>query len=103
MVRYLFNSAGEWIAFLDEGHLYDPKGEVIGWIAEDGETLVDVEGRYYGTLYSGDRLYRKLFAPDTVDSSPGYPGTHPRPLPPAPASAVKPPIEAEDIRELLPA
>ena len=103
MVRHLFNSAGEWIAFLDDGHLYEPHGEVIGWLAEDHENLVNMEGRYYGTLYPDHRLYRKLFAPDIVDGSPGYPGTHPRPLPPAPASAVTPPLEAEDIRELLPA
>lgn len=103
MVQYFYNSSGEWIAFRDGPFVFDTKGEFLGYMAEGGVEVADIENRYFASIYYDDRLYRKLFAPQMDARYPGYPGPHPPPDFPGFAEGAPIPIEADDIPELTPA
>jgi hypothetical protein len=103
MVKYLYNSSGEWIAFRDAQYIYDPEGEFLGFMADGDEDIVDIESRYFGSIFFGDRLYRKVFPPELQARYPGYPGRHTRPQFPGFADPVPVPVEADEIAELRPA
>ena len=97
-VQYLFDSAGEWIAFRKGKHLFARMGEWLGWFPWNDEEAVDPSGEYLGTIYLGDRLYR--FSnheyrgyPGRLEN-PGYPGY---PGAPDRAEASAPPAAAYDI------
>lgn len=100
MVQYLYNSRGEWIAFEEDGNVFDPQGRFIGWMAEDGENVLDIENRYFATIYPDHRLYRKLFAPATEATFTNFPGPQALPNFPALPGPVQLPIEADDVPEL---
>lgn len=100
MVQYLYNSRGDWIAFRDDAYVFDPLGRFLGWMAEDGENVLDVEDRYFATIYPENRLYRKLFAPSTESRHPQFPVMPTLPNFPALPGPVQIPIEADDVPEL---
>lgn len=55
-VRYIFNTSGNFVAFVQGSHLFDTKSKWIGFI-EDGDDVYSAEdGSYMGTLSSDDRL-----------------------------------------------
>ncbi len=100
MVQYLFNSRGDWVAFRDGRYVYDPNGFFLGSMAEDGENVADIEGRYFGTIYPEGRLYRKLFAPEIDAGFLGFPDLPVLPNYPSPPGETFLPVEADDIPEL---
>ena len=54
--RYIFNTSGSYVAFVQGGHLFDTASKWIGFI-EDGDDVYSAEdGSYMGTLSSDDRL-----------------------------------------------
>lgn len=61
-VKYLFDSKGEWIAFIMGEYVYDYDSDCIGWIPYDNNDVVDLDGDYLGTIF-GDRLYNILNKP----------------------------------------
>jgi hypothetical protein len=71
-VQYLFNSLGQWIAFRKDKYVFNTEGEWIGWLPWQREDVVDVNGNYLGTIYPGNRFYRKSF--QIFNGYPGYPG-----------------------------
>src|SRR5690242_11130965 len=71
-VQHLFDSGGKWIAFRHGQNVFDAHGKWIGWLPWDDEDVVDTRGRYLGSIFPGDRLYRKSFQP--YRGYPGYPG-----------------------------
>ena len=71
--QYLYNSRGEWIAFRRDDYIFDIDGKWIGWVPDKDNDVVDVEGKYLGTIV-GDRFYK--FLDRDVTEYPGYPG-HP--------------------------
>lgn len=87
-VKHYYSSSGEWIAFRrseTDRYLFDRKGNWIGWFPWDDKDIVDIEGKYLGTVLYGERIYRKKEpAPDrreagfVMDPGPakyvGYPG-----------------------------
>lgn len=99
-VRYLFDSAGDWIAFQEGDLVFDRSGAFLGWTPWTGEAANDVvtgPGEYLGTIVPESprrgRLYTLLrrryhgYPGHPVSlRSPGYPG-HPGSLPPAPLPA----------------
>ena len=99
-MQYLFNSRGDWVAFRDGNYVYDPLAFFLGWMAEDGENIADIEGRYFGTIYPDNRLYRKLFAPEMDARFPGSPATPTLPNYPNSPGETFLPVEADDIAEL---
>lgn len=70
--EYLFNSGGEWICFKSGKYLYDKAGKWIGWLPWDNNEVVTKEGKYLGTIYNGNRIYR--FSNKPYMGYPGYPG-----------------------------
>jgi hypothetical protein len=75
MTAYLYDSAGQWIAFrTDTGgrYLFDTTGAWIGWFPWDDENdAVTPDGEYLGTVVQNRLLWRT--AP-TYRGTPGYPG-----------------------------
>src|SRR5687767_6994830 len=99
--QYLYNSAGEWIAFREGRYVFSPNGQWIGWMPWDDCHVVTIQGQYLGTIVESDRLYRYVTRPDIASapypgspSSPGFPGypgrQHPAPLPPEAQDVVLP-------------
>jgi hypothetical protein len=101
MVQHLFNSYGEWIAFRDEDFVYEPSGAFLGFIGEDGESVLDNGGRYYATLFD-NRLYRQLFPAISLPRHFSQPNHHQPPDPPPSPGFGEIPPGAEDVRELVP-
>lgn len=64
-IKYLFNSKGDWIAFVVDWYVYDSDGMWIGWLPWQDDQVVDIKGRYLGTIY-GDRLYERILKPKRV-------------------------------------
>jgi hypothetical protein len=77
-VQHLFNSSGNWIAFRRGKYIFDRSGNWIGWLPWDDGYIVDKNGNYFGTIFSGNRLYRYMNAPyrgyPGYSGYPGYPG-----------------------------
>ncbi|MEZ0167581.1 hypothetical protein [Microvirga sp. TS319] len=81
-VQNFFDSSGQWVAFRlhrNDRYLFNTKGKWIGWFPwKDGE-VVDIHGRYLGTVLDTDRLYRKKSSPPSGRKAgfvlpPGDPG-----------------------------
>lgn len=71
-VQHLFSSAGRWIAFRQGKYVFDTDGRWIGWVPWGDGEVVDIEGRYVGTIFPNDRFYRNLYRRSR--GYPGYPG-----------------------------
>jgi hypothetical protein len=75
MTVYLYDTAGQWIAFRSETngrYLFDPSGNWIGWFPRlDDDDAVSPDGEYLGTVI-GDRLLRRTLP--IHYEYPGYPG-----------------------------
>lgn len=56
-VRYIFNTSGQYVAFITDGNLFTPDGEWIGVIA-NGNEVYNTEGLYIGLLLDDDRVVR---------------------------------------------
>jgi hypothetical protein len=80
---HLYDSRGDWIAFKIGVYVFDIKERWIGWLPWDDDEVVDLEGRYMGSIVHGDRLYR--LAEHSAKGYPGFPGYPAFPsLPPLP-------------------
>ncbi|MBC7630104.1 4-fold beta flower protein [Aeromicrobium sp.] len=61
MSSYLFDMSGEVIAFRRswaDPHVFDARGDWIGWFPWDDNNAVDPDGHYLGTVVD-DRLVRR--------------------------------------------
>lgn len=55
-VRYIFNTSGNYVAFVQANHLFDTSSKWLGFI-EDGDDVYSAkDGSYMGTLSTDDRL-----------------------------------------------
>ena len=55
-VRYIFNTSGNYVAFVQGNHLFDTNSNWLGFI-EDGDDVYSAkDGSYLGTLSADDRL-----------------------------------------------
>lgn len=87
----LYSTAGDWAGLFENGHLFNPLGEWIGWVT-DGNQVYSVTGEYVGWLSKDFRILRKR----TYDEPP--PRRKPPPAPPrprVPATVPLPPLMAE--------
>ena len=74
-VQYLFDSSGNWIAFRSGDYVYTPEGDWVGWLPWKDNDVVDTQGRYLGTIFYENRLYRIAGKPFRgYPGFPGYPG-----------------------------
>jgi hypothetical protein len=85
-VRYIFNTSGQYVAFITGGNLFTPDGEWIGVIA-NGNEVYNTNGLYIGLVLDDDRIIR-----DKRDTTPKW---VPRPRCPR-----RPPIPMEPLRRL---
>lgn len=100
-IQYLYSSSGRWIAFRQDKYVFDTTGKWVGWLPWNDGHVVDIDGRYLGTIYPGNRLYRALA--QRKRGYPGYPGFPGRPgYPGYPGFAGRStlPPTAVDIQEL---
>ena len=91
-VRHLFDSSGRWIAFQKGRYVFDTDGNWIGWLPWNDVDVVESNGSYLGTIFSGRRFYRRTNMP--YRGYPGYPGY------PGFAGYSPPPPFTEDVRKL---
>jgi hypothetical protein len=58
-VKYIYSTAGDWVALLDddEKYLYDTRGECIAWL--DGKEVYTLDGMYAGMLSQDGRIVRE--------------------------------------------
>ena len=59
MMKYIYSTAGDWVALLDEGVrcLYDTTGDWIGWL--DGKEVYTRDGVYAGFVSRDVRVLRE--------------------------------------------
>lgn len=55
--NFVWNTYGDWVATLKDGHLWDPSGLWIGWL-EDGE-VYKADGEWLGRMSKDFRIIRK--------------------------------------------
>lgn len=55
-MEYLFDSKGNHIANLVNGHLHAPSGQNIGHFLSNEKILIDMQGKYLGEIVQGNRL-----------------------------------------------
>jgi hypothetical protein len=54
-VRYLFNTPGEYVAFVENGYIFNPNGEWLG-VVTNGNEVYNTNGLYIGLLLDDDRI-----------------------------------------------
>ncbi len=56
--RFIWNTDGDWVATLVDGHLWDMGGFWVGWV-EPGGHVYTTDGEWIGTLSKDSRILRK--------------------------------------------
>jgi hypothetical protein len=59
--QYIWDSYGDWVATLLDGHIWDLRGIWIGWVEENGDVYKS-DGEWIGTLSKDSRILRKRTA-----------------------------------------
>ncbi len=59
--RYIWNTAGDWVATLVGEYLWDLSGNWVGWIEANGD-VYRADGEWIGTLSKDSRILRKRTA-----------------------------------------
>jgi hypothetical protein len=94
----IYNTVGDWEAFMLFPYLYNVIGEWVGW-ATTSRQVYDVEGYYVGWLTDEPRILRKRTydRPPARRSPPPSPSERARP----PATVPLPPMMAELTFEVM--
>jgi hypothetical protein len=83
MAQYpIFTTRGDWAAMLVDVHLYNPRGDWVGYINKNGQVF-SVMGKYVGWLSKDFRILRKKVQDQTIPACPP---------PPRPALKVRMPV-----------
>jgi hypothetical protein len=84
---FIWNTYGDWVATLIEGHLYDLRGTWVGWV-EENKDVYKGDGEWLGKLSDDRRILRKRTAsrrplrediPDQPEEKPDLPVRAPLP------------------------
>ena len=59
-VRYIFNTSGDYVAFVQNENLFAPNTEWIGFI-KNGNEVYYPDGQFLGYILSDDRIVRKKY------------------------------------------
>ena len=99
-VRYIFNSDGTYVAFLQEENLFSPDTKWLGFV-RNGTDAYKRDGSYMGQLLNDDRIARKKTGTASFPVSPPLPPFTPyRPFAPFPRLRMSPlPWGWEDVFE----
>ena len=71
-IQFLFDSAGNWIAFRKDKFIYDTFGHFFAWLPWQDNDVVTTNGEYFGTIFPKNRIYKLINHP--YRGYPGYPG-----------------------------
>ncbi len=55
--EFIWNTYGDWVATLKDGHLWDPAGLWLGWV--EGVDVYKADGEWIGVLSKDFRIIRK--------------------------------------------
>ncbi len=92
---YLYNTAGDWFGTVVGRYVFDPRGDCIGFIEEEGKVraIYTFDGEFVGALSKDGRILRKR----TGNKRPLHPNPLPKVKKPAdlPAHAPLPPQNVE--------
>lgn len=98
-LQYLFDSSGFWIAFRIDTHIFDPAGNLVGWLPFDDTQVHDTKGTYLGHIFPDNRLYRnKNFLKVEAIERPVRPRFVRIPVTPRNIARARLPIGCNDIR-----
>lgn len=75
-IRYIFNTEGEYVGFVQGSNLFSPQSAWLGFIRPPNEVYGALDGRFMGYLMQDDRVVRKKSDSSRLPQ--------PRPLPPLP-------------------
>jgi hypothetical protein len=56
--QFIWNTYGDWVATLVDGHLWDLRGMWVGWIEKNGD-VYKIDGEWIGSLSRDSRILRK--------------------------------------------
>lgn len=70
-MRWLYNSGGQPIAYVDGENVFSSSGRFVGRLS--GNEVW--HGAYIGEIVNGDRLLRRTYSSTTIRGIPGIPGT----------------------------
>lgn len=59
-MKYIFNTTGNYVAFLHDGNLFYPNGVWIGFIFNGNEVYSSVDQSFIGYISSDDRIVRRI-------------------------------------------
>jgi len=59
--RFIWNTAGDWVATLVDTFIWDLGGFWVGWL--DGDEVYTTDGEWVGTLSRDSRILKKRAAP----------------------------------------
>lgn len=71
MVRWLYNSDGDPVAFISGENVFSPQGNFVGKLYPDQQVW---NGEYVGEIYAEDRLIYNAVRLHGTRSLPGLPG-----------------------------
>jgi hypothetical protein len=91
--RYIFNTSGGYVGFIDRDNLFDPQGEWLGF-QKNGNEIYGTNGDFIGYVLEDDRIAR-------LDSEPRKPRL-PRPFRPLRPLKPLPPLQRLPMVPLLP-
>ncbi len=57
-VRYLFNTSGQYVAFMSGSNVFDTNSEWIGFIV-NGNEMHDIRGAFHGYILDDDRVAKR--------------------------------------------
>jgi hypothetical protein len=56
--RYIFNTQGNYVAFIEDNHLFSPERDWIGFVV-NGNEVYQRDGKFLGYLLKDDRIAKK--------------------------------------------
>lgn len=99
MTRYIYNTAGQYVAFIRNGTLYSPRGEWLGFVVQSNNVF-DKSGHYLGFIFTDDRVLRRIDDPDKQYVAPAVQeNTAPAPAPLKRLPMIAPPLGYRDVFE----
>ena len=93
MVKWLYNSRGKPIAFIESDKVFSQSGRFIGRL-DDNEVW---HGSYKGEIVKGDRFLYKTTIGSATHSTPSTPATPATPSTPASKSSISLPTGYRDV------
>lgn len=80
-IRYIYNTTGDYVAFVTEGNLFSPDLNWLG-VVTNGNEVYDTAGNYLGILLNDDRIVKNKERKNPSITAPQKPITPIKPIKP---------------------